>query len=192
MTKLTSAVSKGVGALKSAAGRAADAVFDIIKKLPGRLLSLGGSLLNSGRTLGSKIIDGLRSGLQGVGDMLGNVSQAIKGALNRAIGLPKHVKFSVMGKGFGFTIPEFARGGITPGGPVLVGEEGPELVDLPRGSRVHSASRTRSMARSPQAMGYGLPERVILRIGDRDFLAYVESIADDRIAAADELAYQGA
>lgn len=34
-----------------------------------------------------------------------------------------------------------------PGGVALVGELGPELVDLPRGSRVHTAAQTRSMAR---------------------------------------------
>ncbi len=32
-----------------------------------------------------------------------------------------------------------------PGGPALVGEEGPEIVDLPRGSRVHTAQETRQM-----------------------------------------------
>lgn len=39
----------------------------------------------------------------------------------------------------------FATGGYTPGGPVLVGEEGRELVDLPKGSYVHTASDTRSL-----------------------------------------------
>lgn len=39
----------------------------------------------------------------------------------------------------------FAAGGTTPGGPVTVGEYGPEIVDLPRGSRVHSAGDSRSL-----------------------------------------------
>lgn len=38
--------------------------------------------------------------------------------------------------------------GYHPGGTALVGEQGPELVDLPRGSRVFTASQTRSMART--------------------------------------------
>jgi len=44
--------------------------------------------------------------------------------------------------------PGFADGGITPGGPVMVGERGPELVDLPRGSRVHSNTDSRRLASS--------------------------------------------
>lgn len=39
----------------------------------------------------------------------------------------------------------FASGGITPGGMVLVGERGPELVNLPKGSRVHSNAASRRM-----------------------------------------------
>lgn len=33
-------------------------------------------------------------------------------------------------------LPGFAKGGITPGGPVMVGEEGPEIIVPPAGSRV--------------------------------------------------------
>lgn len=34
-------------------------------------------------------------------------------------------------------IPQFAKGGVSRGGLAIVGEEGPELVSLPRGARVH-------------------------------------------------------
>ena len=40
--------------------------------------------------------------------------------------------------------PAYATGGVTPGGTVLVGEKGPELVDLPVGSRVWSNNDSRS------------------------------------------------
>ena len=44
-------------------------------------------------------------------------------------------------------VPAMAAGGyVNRGGLALVGERGPELVNLPRGSRVHSASESRSMA----------------------------------------------
>lgn len=43
------------------------------------------------------------------------------------------------GGGEGGNSPHFASGGYTPGGSVWVGEQGPELVDLPGGSYVHSA-----------------------------------------------------
>ncbi|KIC22512.1 tape measure protein [Leisingera sp. ANG-Vp] len=43
-------------------------------------------------------------------------------------------------------IPAFARGtNFAPGGRALVGEEGPEIIDLPRGSRVHPYSQSRNM-----------------------------------------------
>jgi phage-related minor tail protein len=47
----------------------------------------------------------------------------------------------------GFSIPGFAGGtSFAPGGMAMVGENGPELVNLPRGSRVYSNSETQRMA----------------------------------------------
>ncbi|HLI51649.1 MAG TPA: hypothetical protein VKU87_07615, partial [Thermomicrobiaceae bacterium] len=42
----------------------------------------------------------------------------------------------------GNLIPHFARGGITPGGMFVAGEEGPELVVAPKGSRVYTKQQT--------------------------------------------------
>ena len=42
-------------------------------------------------------------------------------------------------------INPFAAGGVTKSGMSLVGERGPELVRLPRGSRVHSNSESKKM-----------------------------------------------
>lgn len=82
-------------------------------------------------------------------------------------------------------IPRFANGTrFAPGGLALVGERGPELVRLPRGSKVNTATQTQT--------ALGLPKRVVLRVGARDFVAYVEELADGRIDAADSLAWQGA
>jgi hypothetical protein len=60
-------------------------------------------------------------------------------------------------------------------------------VDLPRGSRVHTHTETQKIVG-----GSALPRKVILRVGGRDFVAFVEEIADGRIDAADSLAWQGA
>lgn len=50
----------------------------------------------------------------------------------------------------------FADGGVSPGGMALVGEEGPELVALPRGARVYSNSESRRIAgRGGVAAGAG-------------------------------------
>jgi len=40
----------------------------------------------------------------------------------------------------GFKLPGFANGGITPGGPIIVGERGPEIVSPPAGSRISPMS----------------------------------------------------
>lgn len=75
--------------------------------------------------------------LAGIGKGIGNaiiglIEGAINGALSGLPGSPK-VKF-----------PRFARGtNYAPGGLALVGEEGPELVNLPRGSQVKTAAETR-------------------------------------------------
>lgn len=51
------------------------------------------------------------------------------------------------------TIPGFASGtSYAPGGMALVGERGPELVNLPRGSRVHTANQTRGMMGANQTI----------------------------------------
>ena len=42
-------------------------------------------------------------------------------------------------------IPGFASGGVSRGGLAVVGERGPELVNLPNGSRVHSNADSRQM-----------------------------------------------
>ena len=42
-------------------------------------------------------------------------------------------------------VPGFANGGVSSGGLAVVGEKGPELVNLPRGSRVHSNAKSRQM-----------------------------------------------
>lgn len=45
-------------------------------------------------------------------------------------------------------IPGFAEGGVSAGGLAVVGEKGPELVNLPKGSRVHSNTDSRKMTGS--------------------------------------------
>ena len=45
-------------------------------------------------------------------------------------------------------VPGFANGGVSAGGLAVVGEKGPELVNLPRNSRVHSNKDSRKMVSS--------------------------------------------
>ena len=58
----------------------------------------------------------------------------------------------------GADVPVYASGTTNhPGGLALVGEHGPELVNLPRGSAVTPADRTARMARSPLALAVNSP-----------------------------------
>jgi phage-related protein len=171
--KVSSLVSGGI-----------DKVVGFIKSMPGKILNLASDFLNAGKELGGKVIDGIQNGLSAVGGFVSDIGSAIKNAINSALGLPITIKGP--GPLPDFTIPAFYKGTRSaPGGAALVGERGPEIVNLPRGSRVHTNAESRKMAAA------SFPRKMILRIGSRDFVAYVESIADDRIDAADSLNFQG-
>jgi len=53
--------------------------------------------------------------------------------------------FYALGKFLTSRIPFMASGGVAKGGLTVVGERGPELVNLPRGARVHSNAESRRM-----------------------------------------------
>ena len=78
----------------------------------------------------------------------------------------------------------FAKGGVTPGGPVMVGERGPEMVSLPQGSQVAangSAAFNRQTA-SPAAAGgpsgASAPPvvNVTVKLGDQELKQLVQSV----------------
>lgn len=57
-------------------------------------------------------------------------------------------------------IPAYADGtDFHPGGVALVGEEGPELVNLPRGAQVFTANETRGMMSSPPGNSPSQPSK---------------------------------
>lgn len=78
--------------------------------------------------------------VSGVGRSIGNaIIGLIEGSINGALaGLPGSPHIS---------IPRFATGtNYAPGGMAWVGERGPELVNLPRGSQVYTNSQSRQMS----------------------------------------------
>jgi hypothetical protein len=81
-----------------------------------------------------------------------------------------------IGKIFGF-----AKGtDYAPGGVAMVGEEGPELLELPRGSKVNTANETRRMMNpANQNRGKGSEDRVTIVL--RDDSGRMASIADQQI-----------
>lgn len=54
-------------------------------------------------------------------------------------------------------LPAFASGGVTPGGPVLVGERGPELAMLPAGTRISPSDETRRLIGALHGLSARIP-----------------------------------
>lgn len=186
-------VMKGVASrawngIKTVVGAGARGVVAILKAIPRKILNLASNFLQAGQDLGKRVIRGIGMGLSAAGGFISDIGSSVKHAINSALHLPVHIKGP--GPLPDFTIPAFARGtNYAPGGIALVGERGPELVNLPRGSQVKTAAETRAAAGSAAP---SLPKKILLRIGSRDFEAYVAELADGRIDAADSLAWQGA
>jgi hypothetical protein len=65
-----------------------------------------------------------------------------------------HISVYSGGYGSGNYIPGYAAGGVSGGGMAWVGERGPELVNLPSGSRVHSAQDSKQMAQGGTSIDY--------------------------------------
>ncbi len=122
-----------------------DRVVDFVKSIPGKITNLAGTFLSAGKELGGKVIGGIGDGLRSAGGFISDIGQSVKDAINGALNLPVTIKGP--GPLPDFTIPAFAKGtNYAPGGLALVGEQGPELVNLPRGSKVATAARTRALA----------------------------------------------
>lgn len=84
----------------------------------------------------------------------------------------------------------FDQGGIMPHGGVGVNRSGkPERVLSPRQTTAFESLVKTLEGRQAET---ATPKRVILRVGGRDFVAYLEEIADSRIEASESLEWQGA
>lgn len=196
------AIGKGISSafrsIVSTAGRGVSSVVKAISALPSKLLKLSGRMKGVGKAIIDAFVEGMKNASGIISGIAGNVWNTVKGMINGAIdkiNSALEFKISIPGPDIHINppnIPRLATGTVAAaGGRYLVGEHGPELVELPRGSKVTNAAATRAAADRP-ARGNGMPRKMVLRIGARDFIAYVEEIADDRIDAADSLGWQGA
>src|SRR5690606_24243158 len=77
--------------VKNLANTALDAVVTVAKALPGRIISAGGALLGAGKTIGGRVIDGIKNGLSKLGGFASSLASAVgraaKGAINGVIDL---------------------------------------------------------------------------------------------------------
>jgi hypothetical protein len=124
-------------------------------------------MLDAALGLGGALKDGIVSGIKGIAENVGDIAQALidafREAVNRALRwLHDNVRIdvpgfdppgpgSIPGFSWGFPLIQLARGVRDfRGGLALVGEEGPELVHLPRGADVLPAGETRQLlSRAP-------------------------------------------
>lgn len=152
-------VRSSFSAMRSAATSGIRNVVSSITSLPSKIGALGGKMRSAGKNLIDKLFEGIKSAASSVGGLVASIATSLKNGINSLLKLPiKTPKISVKGVtilGAQTIIPRFARGGVAPGGLALVGEEGPEIVNLPRGARVTSNGESKTMARSLGAAAGG-------------------------------------
>jgi len=127
--------------------------------MKGFLTTLTAPFRAAANAVGTAIKTGLSDGVKGVVGFVKSILNAIIGVVNLfinefdSIAGPHHLGVSVFGHHIGVTTPgvhintiqPLATGGTVTSPLQLVGEQGPELVRLPKGSQVHSASATTRM-----------------------------------------------
>jgi TP901 family phage tail tape measure protein len=135
-------------------------VIDFVTAIPGKIADLAGSMKDAGKDFVTGLFHGITSaaGKAGgvVADIASDVFDAITGLINDAIDLLNNGIPDSIGKGPvsidlpNNPIPHLARGTDRwPGGWSWVGEEGPELVNVPRGAQVLPAAQSAAAAGGP-------------------------------------------
>lgn len=126
-------------------------VVGILGALLGTLLAFIGAFVVDLMVQAINWVSSLGNDLKSIGKLMGLVL-AIGGMVIASImGAPVIVIAAVgvvlykFGKWLVKQIPGFASGGVSTGGMAIVGENGPELVNLPAGSRVHSNKDSKKM-----------------------------------------------
>lgn len=101
------------------------------------------SVKSSAKSAFAGLVTGAKSAKEALADMLSSVATALaNSAFNSLFGNSFDGLSGILG---------FANGTLSaPGGLALVGERGPELVNLPRGAQVNTAQATRSMLGAAQ------------------------------------------
>lgn len=146
-------------------------VVDAITGLPGTMAGLVGQWFEAARGLGDAMWRGLMEGLKQapgmVGAFLTGIWDAIKGLINQAIDAVNNaIPNSISKFGIGIDLPDNPIPRLAAGlrnfqgGLALVGERGPELVALPRGSDVYSAQESRRMAGNVYNYNYNVSPAV--------------------------------
>lgn len=147
------AVTKAWTGIKNGVSTGVTQVMGLIRGIPGKIRGLGTLFSSAGKAVINAFVNGMKNATGIVSGIASNVWSALKGMLNSAIGkLRSALNFTVSVPGpdihinVGNSIPYLAKGTRNFGGGLaVVGERGPELVGLPRGSNVYSNRDSRRM-----------------------------------------------
>lgn len=169
MSALQGAWNSAWGAISGAATGAMGRISGAITTLIGYLGSLSSTMRTVANVVGSIHIPNPFKGL-------------VSGAAS-AIGMINAVKNAAASLG-SLRIPGFAVGTtFAPGGIALVGERGPELVTLPRGAKVETAPKTRSIMQDAQGATEMVVNQTLQFFGQADASA-VRKAADNGLREA--------
>ena len=147
-TVIAAAFTLAWNAAKTAVSAGWEEVKKVFNKVATWITNLGSSFWNAGKSIGGKVISGIKSGLSAAGGMVGDLFTGLKNklvdAVNWAIGKMNDAIPDKLSMGFlgsinlpNNPIPTVSRAmGGPASGSVLVGERGPEVVQLPQGSNV--------------------------------------------------------
>lgn len=198
VSKVTSTTSKGVKASFGVIKNAASDVAGFVKNKFNDIISFLRSLPRRARSAGESIGRAIKNG---VIDTVGGLGRLLKGIVNAAIAGVKRLVNSFIARANAAIrtinkvspikdipqIPALATGTRSAaGGMALVGEQGPELVNMPRGAAVYTASQTRRiLSGGPAPLPNTGPPQVRVFIGDRELtdIVRVEMGERDRVAA---------
>lgn len=178
-------------AVKDVGGWITNRIVDGVTKVAGVASEIGGWIKNrvgeifgfvkeGAEGVGKSIMGAIVSGLTGAAGLArqaaNTVIRAINDAIPNSIDLPKPLGSINLPDN---PIPMLATGARNfRGGLAMVGERGPELVQLPRGANVYTASETRAMSAGPGGTAGGV---IINHYGDQ----IVHDRFDEQVFAAD-------
>lgn len=189
------AVGRFAANIASTVANAVSSVVSAIASLPGKITGFVGRMLEAGKELIGGLFRGITNAAKNagsfVGDLASRVMEAVRNAVNNALNLPLTISFHKGPINIDATlIPRFAKGTLSaPGGTALVGEQGPELVDLPAGSRVFTAQRTRQMIGSGDGIDYvALASAIAAALAPFLQPVVIQTTADDPEAVAMQVA----
>ena len=159
MDKIRAVMSAAWSAVRSAASSTWSAITGVISSgaarivslitgIPGRLRALASTFKSAGVSLIRSFVNGLSNAGDFVSNIAGNVTSAVKGAINAGIDkINSHLKIHIDWPGPGAfnwqaSIPHLADGGIvTEPTLILAGEAGPELIQPLSGPKAKEAQR---------------------------------------------------